>query len=477
METREYDLVVLGSGPAGEKGAVAAATFRKKVAVVEKERVFGGAAANTGTLPSKTLRETAVTLTGFRSRELYGVDLSLRRDATVQDFLYHEKRVIEHERERISANLTKSNIDHFQGQGEFEDPYTIQIKGEQPLRLKAQKILIATGSSPLQPPLFDFPDPRIWDSDQILSLSFMPKRLAIVGAGVIGTEYACIFAALGAQVSLIDGRDRVLGFLDEDIVGALLTSMKNHLAVNFILNERVKECHAQKDADGHVTLTLASGNTVEVDAVLVAAGRKSNTANLNLEKAGVKTGKNGLVEVDENYRTNVEHIYAAGDVIGFPALASTSMDQARKAMTHAFNLPYNVNVGSVLPYGIYTIPEVSTVGASEQTLQKKGVDYVAGRAYYRENARGQIIGDTEGFLKLLFARDDMRLLGASIVGESASDLIHVALMALLANLDSQYFTDACFNYPTLSQMYKYAAYDALRQRDNWGKEEGMRHKA
>jgi NAD(P) transhydrogenase len=454
-----YDLVVIGSGPAAEKGAAQAAYFGKRVALIEKEAHFGGAAANTGTLPSKTLRETAVQLSGFRARGLYGVDLSLRRNATVQDFLVRERQVKASEQARIGANLDRHSVDTFEGVGSFVDPHCVRVTAADGSHqdLGAQVVLIATGSSPRPLDIFPLDDPRVWDSDQILNLQFMPKRLTVVGGGVIGSEYACLFAALGVEVSLIDGRDTLLSFLDPEISAALTNSMQR-LGIKMLMSERVAGCDA---LDEHIVVRLGSGRTLDADAVLIAAGRISNVGLLNLENAGVTPGHRGLLEVNHVYQTEVPHIYAAGDVIGFPALASTSMEQARLAMVNAFELDYKKEVAPILPYGIYTIPEASMAGESEASLTQKGVDYVVGRASYAQNARGQIIGDEEGFLKLIYRVEDMRLIGVHVVGEIASELVQVGLTAMMMEATSQLFIRTCFNYPTLSELYKYATYDAM----------------
>ncbi|MEM7406244.1 MAG: Si-specific NAD(P)(+) transhydrogenase [Pseudomonadota bacterium] len=459
MSAHHYDLVVIGSGPAAEKGAAQAAYFGKRVALIEKEDRYGGAAANTGTLPSKTLRETAVQLSGFRARGLYGVDLSLRRDATVQDFLVRERQVKQAEQLRIRDNLERHQIDTYRGVGSFLSPHEIGVTSTdgQTLRLHADVVLIATGSSPRQPSMFPLEDPRVWDSDQILNLAFMPRSLAVVGGGVIGSEYACLFATLGVEVHLIDGRDRLLGFLDADIANVLSASLER-LGVELVMRERVAACTPYDDT---VLVTLESGLEKHVDAVLVAAGRVSNVELLNLENAGIVPGHRGLIEVNDRYQTRVAHVYAAGDVIGFPALASTSMEQARFAMVDAFELEYKKEAAPILPYGIYTIPEASMAGESEQSLTAQGIDYVVGKARYADNARGQIIGDEDGFLKLVFRTSDMRLMGVHAVGETASELVHIGLMAMMVEAGSQLFIRTCFNYPTLGELYKYATYDAM----------------
>jgi len=458
-----FDLVVIGSGPAGEKGAAQAAYFGKRVAMVERGSAFGGAAANTGTLPSKTLRETSLTLSGFRNRGLYGVDLSLQRQATIRDLMRRETVISATERERIRQNLERHHVTVFRGEATFLDAHTIRVvrAGEPPIDLTAEIVLIATGSSPRRAALFPFGHPRVFDSDAILELDSIPRSLAVVGGGVIGAEYASTFAALGVEVSLIEGRDRLLPFLDGEIAAALQRGMAG-MGIQFCMPRRVARCEASEDS---VTLLLEGGESVTADAVLVSAGRVSNTEALNLEAAGIRCGDHGLLTVDEHFRTSASNVYAAGDVIGFPALASTSMEQARLAMVHAFDLGYKKALAPVLPYGIYTIPEVSMAGETEESLTQKKIEYVAGRATYRQNARGQIVGDPEGMLKLLFAAADLKLLGVHVIGEQATELVHVGLTAILAGATNDLFIETCYNYPTLTEMYKYATYDAMGKRD------------
>ena len=463
MSEERFDLVVIGSGPAGEKGAAQAAYFGKRVALVERGAALGGAAANTGTLPSKTLRETSLTLSGFRNRGLYGVDLSLQRQATIRDLMRRETMIVATERERIRKNLERHRVTVFQGDASFVDAHTVRVSqsGAPPIDLAAEIVLIATGSSPRRASLFPFDHPRVFDSDEILAIGSIPRSLAVIGGGVIGAEYASTFAALGVEVSLIEGRERLLSFLDGEISAALKRGMEN-LGIRFLMPQRVARCEAAADS---VTLALDSGETVTADAVLVSAGRISNIGGLNLEAAGIRCGEHGVLVVDEHFRTSAANVYAAGDVIGFPALASTSMEQARLAMVHAFDLQYKKALAAVLPYGIYTIPEVSMAGETEESLTQKAVEYVVGRATYQQNARGQIVGDPEGMLKLLFAEADMRLLGVHVIGEQATELVHVGLTAILAGATNDLFIRTCYNYPTLAEMYKYATYDAMGKRD------------
>ena len=470
-ETKTYDLIIIGGGPAGIIGAATAKAAHKTVALVDNHRELGGAGVNTGTVPSKTLRETALALSGIKARKLIGVDLALKREATVADFLGHEQHVRAGFNAMVSQQLRADKADVYFGTGVFVDPHTVGVQPGQTrlelvqpsaavgeILLRGESILIATGSSPHRPALFPFGSPEIYDSDTILELDRLPERLAVVGGGVIGSEYACTFAILGATVHLIDGRDVLLPFLDGEVSRALAAAMGRG-GVIVHQKEQVLECRARGAAG--IRLYLSSRTTLTVDAVLVAAGRKSNTEKLNLPTAGVAVGERGLIPVDDHFRTNAPHIYAAGDVIGFPALASTSMEQARRAVRYALGLEVRAGISHLLPNGIYTIPEVSMVGETEESLTNQGVDYVVGRASYQNNARGRIIGDLDGFLKLLFRRSDMKLLGVHIMGEQATEIVHVGLMAMLAGCTAEVFVEACFNAPTLGALYKSATIDAM----------------
>lgn len=457
---QEFDVIVIGGGPAGISGANTAGLFGKRVALAEKLREVGGAGINTGTLPSKTLRETALALSGVRSRKLFGVDLSLRREATVADFMRHMTNVAAQNRRRREEQMRTFNVETFHGAASFVDPHTVRIAPDTLLR--GEKILIATGSSPVRPAEFPFEHPRVHDSDEILEIGVLPKTLAVVGAGVVGAEYACTFAALGVEVHLIDGRDSLLGFLDREISENIERAMAAG-GVRFVWKEKVTQCDAP--AAGDLTLTLTSGATLAVTDVLVAAGRKSNTDDLNLAAAGLTPGKRGLITVNAQCRSEVPHIFAAGDVVGPPALAATGMEQARMAMCVACEVDFKDVVAPILPTGIYTIPEASMAGETEDSLKSKGVDYVVGRARYMDNSRGQIVGDENGLLKLIFARDDMRLLGVHVVGEQATELVHIGLVAMMSGSGAALFNRTCFNYPTLSDLYKYATYEAILKRD------------
>ncbi len=455
-----YDLVVIGSGPAGEKGAAQAAYFGKRVAIVEKTFQVGGAGINTGTVPSKTLRESALYFSGLGQRGLYGVDYTIKQDLTVRDFMYREQEVVKALREVVRQNIERHRIDLIQGAARFEDPHTIAVEptdADFVRRIQGDVVLIATGSAPTQPKNIPFEDERVYDSDEILQMRHLPRTLVVVGAGVIGCEYTTIFAALGIHVTLVDGRDRLLAFLDAETADRLRMQMEL-LGVDVRLRDGVTRVDARPDV---VNLDLKSGDRLAVDAVLFAAGRVGNTRGLALEKAGVDVNDRGLIPVNEHYQTAVAHVYAAGDVIGFPALAATSMEQARVAMCHAFDLKYKTRVAPIFPLAVYTIPEVAMVGETEESCREKGIDHCVGRAAYRTNARGQITGDLNGQVKLVFRYPDKTLLGVHVIGESASELVHVGLMVLLAGGTIDTFINAVFNYPTLGDAYKYAAYDGL----------------
>jgi len=453
-----FDLVVIGCGPAGEKAGAQAAYFGKRVAVVERAPVVGGSCINTGTVPSKTLRESALYFSGLQQRGLYGIDYSLKENLTVHDFMHHERAVVEMERQRILRNLQLHKIELVNGQASFEDPLTLVVHGgRQERRLRAEVILISTGSKPHRPAEISFDDVHTFDSDTFLRMDRIPKSLAVIGGGVIGCEYASIFTALGVDVTLVDGRDRLLPFLDGEIADRLRDRFLG-LGMHLWFNERPVKV---ENTSSGAHLAMKSGKTLEVDAALFAAGRRAAVDGLSLEKAGLTLDDRGYIPVDENYRTVVPQIYAAGDVIGFPALASTSMEQGRVAVCHAFGLKYKQRVASLLPMGIYTIPEISAAGESEESCAQKGIDYCVGRALYENNARGHITGDIAGLLKLIFARRDRKLLGVSIIGESATELIHIGMMVLDRGLPIDEFIESVFNYPTLSETYKYAAYDGL----------------
>lgn len=455
----KYDLVVIGSGPAGEKGAAQAAYFGKRVALVECSAILGGACVNTGTIPSKILRESALYYSGVQQRGLYGVDYSLKDRLTVKNFMHRKDVVVETQREKLRENLAAHKVDLIYGFASFEGPNTVAVHTprNEKLTLHGEVILIATGSAPHRAPEIPFDDEVVFDSDSILQMGTIPKSLAVIGGGVIGCEYASIFTALGVEVALVDGRDRVLPFLDSEISECLRQSLAD-LGVRFYFGERMSQIERTKNS---VRIALQSGKSLEMEAALFAAGRRGVVEKLRLESAGVTLNKRGYIEVNENYRTSAPSIYAAGDVIGFPALASTSMEQARVAICHAFGFQYKQRLASNLPMGIYTIPEISAVGETEESCKEKKIDYEVGRARYPNNVRGQIVGDRTGLMKLIFKKTDHRLLGVQIIGENATELIHLGMMALESGMALDVFIEFAFNYPTLSEMYKYAAYDGL----------------
>jgi NAD(P) transhydrogenase len=462
--TTHYDLVVIGSGPAGEKGAAQAAYFGKKVAIVERAPHVGGAGINTGTVPSKTLRETALYYSGLRQRGLYGIDYSLRDNMTVADFMHREKVVVERERGIIMNNLHRHHIEIFWGHASLKDAHTVQVRAADGdvTELETDCILIATGSSPYQPPDVPFDGRRVLDSDTILRMGFIPKTMAIIGGGVIGSEYASVFSALGVGVTLIDSHDGILGFVDLEIVARLVKRLED-LGLRLLFGEQIVKTEKREH---NVRLTLQSGKELEVDCVLFAAGRQGNSGGMGLAEQGIEINKRGQIVVNDRYQTAIPNIYAAGDVIGFPALASTSMEQARVAMVHAFDLHYKERVSPILPLAVYTVPEISMVGLSEEDCKKQDIPYLVGRTYAEDNARGQIVGDT-GMLKLIFSPDDKKLLGVHLISEMAAELIHIGAQVMATNGTIDAFIQAVYNYPTLSDMYKYAAYDGLGNWERW----------
>ncbi|HZZ83902.1 MAG TPA: Si-specific NAD(P)(+) transhydrogenase [Anaeromyxobacteraceae bacterium] len=456
-----YDVVVIGSGPAGERGATQAAFFGKKVALVEKEAVPGGACANTGTIPSKALRETALAIQQARSRDAHGIELRVSGTVTIPELMGRRGLVTAREHSRIRNHLNSFGVETFRGTASFVDPHQIQVTipdGSTQL-LSAETVLLATGTRPFHPANIAFDHARIYDSDSILMMNAVPRSLAILGGGVAGCEYASIFAALGVHVTLVDSKDRLLNFLDAEVSRAL----QDLLAMSGV--ELYQENRALKleAGDKDVLVTLHDGSRLVCEKVLVASGRIGNVEELKLEAAGLQASERGLLKVNQNYQTAVPHIYAAGDVVGFPGLAATAMEQARVAMTHAAGHNYKQKMTDLLPVGIYTIPEVSSVGETEETLKAKGVPYVVGRARLVDNARANLIGEAVGFLKLIASPKDQALLGVHCIGPNASELVHLGTAVIALGGDLQYFISAVFNYPTLGEAYKYAAYDALDQ--------------
>ena len=463
MDPSTYDLIVIGSGPAGEKGAAQAAYFGKRVALIEKEPppFYGGAAANTGTLPSKTLRETALFLSGFRNRQLEGLEFRWTDAVNIERLLSRRDAVVGREQARIAANLERHGVDTFEGSATFAGPHTVGVSrtGSPQSLLQGEVILIATGSTPFRPPAFRVDDHRVVDSDTILKIRDLPRTMLVVGGGVIGCEYACMFAIMGCKVTLVEARDRILGFMDEELTDALGDQMRR-LGIDLVLNDSVSSV----DYGATLTARLGSGTSLEPDLVLISSGRLGNTSGLGLDRLGIAIDSRGRIEVDGTLQTSVPYVYAAGDVIKGPALASSAMEQGRIAAINAFGLEFRRELSTMLPSGIYTIPECSMVGPTERMLLEREVPFVAGKACYDANARGQIIGDTTGFLKLLFGADDLKLLGVHVIGEGATELVHIGLTAMQLGATAEHFITTCYNYPTLSETYKYATYDALGRR-------------
>ncbi len=458
----DYDLVVIGSGPAGEKGAVQAAYFGKKVAVIERLPVVGGACIHTGTLPSKTLRETALYLSGFRQRDMYGVSCQVRGDVTLPELMSRQEPVIGSEENRLRTNLQRHNVELINGNASFLDEHSLEIVPEDgsPQRITADAVLIAVGSSPYRPSFVPFEDDCVDDSDTILRLPAIPRAMVILGGGVIGCEYGSMFAALGTKITIVEGRDHILGFLDAEI-NELLAQQLARIGIDLQLKKEVVDVGRQK---GVLQCTLNDGTILPCERLLFAGGRAGNTRSLALPRIGVTPDARGLLKVDDKYAVvgaRGGRIYAAGDVIGFPALASVAMEQGRVAMCHAFDISYKTRVAQLFPYGLYTIPEVSMIGETEESAKKKGLDYELGRAAYRNNARGQIVGDIDGMLKLIFNAADKKLLGVHVLGERATELVHIGQSVLHFGGTIDDFIALVFNFPTLAELYKYAAYDGL----------------
>ncbi|QEP43355.1 Si-specific NAD(P)(+) transhydrogenase [Ectothiorhodospiraceae bacterium BW-2] len=454
-----YDLIVIGSGPAGQKAAVQAAKLGKRVAIIDRMESMGGVCLHTGTIPSKTLKEAVLYLSGWSQRGLYGDDYRLKSDLTMQDLQLRLKKTIEREVEVINHQLHRNGIETVQGVASFIDPHLVRVEQAtgKSLQLKGDSMVIATGTHPYRPESIPFDGERVLDSDDILQLQQRPRSLTVVGAGVIGVEYAAIFSAMDVEVTLLDGRQELLGFLDREITDEFIHSLRQR-GVSVRLGETVATMRVDSAA-GQVVTETESGKKIVSEVVLFAAGRSGTTNSLQLDKAGIRVNKRHQIAVNDDYQTEVPHIYAAGDVIGFPSLASTSMEQGRRIACHAFGKPL---VGKLenFPFGIYAVPEMSMVGETEQQLMERGVAYDVGIARLRETARGQIMGIEEGMLKMLFSLEDQRLLGVHILGEGATELIHIGQAVLSLGGGIHYFLDSVFNYPTLAEAYKIAALDA-----------------
>src|SRR5918994_3892274 len=450
----DYDLLVIGSGPAGQKAAIQAAKLGRHAAVVERQHI-GGASVNWGTIPSKTLREAIVYLTGLSQRAIYGDSYRVKDEITIEDLRLRTRQVIDREVDVVRHQLMRNHVELIDGTASFLDPHTIAVSGREQRRLTAENVVIAPGTRPARPPAVEFDDRTILDSDGLLHLDRIPGSIVVVGAGVIGIEYASMFAALGAKVTVVEKRARLLDFCDAQISEGLQYHLRD-LGVVFRFGEEVT---AVDRHDGGALTHLASGKRVAADVVLYAAGRQGQTDDLDLGSVGLAADERGRIAVGPDYRTAVAHIYAAGDVIGWPALAATWMEQGRFAAAHAFG-DEGASMSEVLPIGIYTIPEISYVGRTEEELTDAAVPYEVGISRYRELARGQILGDTYGMLKLLVSPDDRRVLGVHVLGTNATEVVHIGQAVMGCGGTVDYLVDAVFNYPTLAESYKVAALDA-----------------
>lgn len=461
MEANQYDLVVIGSGPAGQKAAICAAKLRKKVAIVEKTRMVGGVCVHAGTIPSKTLREAVLYLSGLRQRTFYGRGYSVKDQIAMQDLVFRAQAVMAREIEVIKAQLRRNQVTTLEGVGRFIDPHSVEVVREDAsLVVRADKIMIACGTRPAHDTQVPVDGKRIFDSDQVHLLEELPRELVVVGAGIIGLEYASMFAAVGVRVTLLDQRPILLDFADREIIESLCFQLRQ-LGTVFRLGEKVVSIGIDEERD-RVFAKLESGKTVHGQAMLYSVGRQANSDQLNLQAAGLTSDGRGKLIVNEHFQTSVPHIYAAGDVIGFPALASTSMEQGRLASCHMFGKPSTMNSHQV-PYGIYSIPEISMVGWTEEQLTQQKAPYEVGRARYAELAKGQMLGDDQGMLKILFNPDNLQLLGVHAIGDRAAEIVHIGQAVLALGGTMEYFRDAIFNYPTLAEAYKVAALDGLNK--------------
>ncbi|MFT5425143.1 MAG: NAD(P) transhydrogenase [Gammaproteobacteria bacterium] len=455
-----YDLLAIGSGPAGQRASIQAAKLGKKVAIVDKSFLIGGVSLHTGTIPSKTLREAVLYLSGWRQRGFYGRSYRTKQYITAEDLTQRLDQTIRGQVETLQHQLFRNYVDVIGGTASFIDPHTLLIEtGDEKREIRAEKIVIATGTTPARPQHIPFDEKVVLDSDGILELKELPHSMVVVGAGVIGAEYASIFSALDIEITLLDGRDKMMDFLDDEIVDEFIHNMRDR-DMTIRLGETVTSI--ERDDRNRAKVKLKSGKQICADMVLFAAGRQGSTGALKVENAGLTADERGRLVVNEHYQTEVDHIYAAGDVIGFPSLASTSMEQGRYAACHAFGAKAVSNV-EFFPIGIYAVPEMSMVGMTEQEARAKDIPYETGTARFREIARGQILGLREGILKMLFSLEDRKLIGVHIVGEGATELIHIgqAVLALGGTLD--YFVTTVFNYPTLAEAYKVAALDAYNR--------------
>ncbi len=455
-----YELIVIGSGPAGEKAAVKAAYFGHKVALVEQSMLYGGAGVVTGTLPSKTLKETALYLSGKYDKGLYGIDRDIAGNATIETFMHRKNYVIETESREVHKNLLRHKIDIFHGIASFEDAHKIHIQSNSPKTISGDFILIATGSCPFHPQNIPFEEKKVHDSDTILNITRFPKSIAVLGAGVIGCEYATIFSTMGTKVYLINRNDKILTFIDKEIVGHLFECMRQD-EIELLFNMNVKQITVPTTEQEELQVVLDNEKVLNVDMFLYAAGRNGNTDSLHLEKVGIEVNERKIIKVNEKYQTIVPNIYAVGDVIGFPALASTSMDQGRVAVAHIFQTKDIEELALIVPYGIYTVPEISTAGISEEQAVEQGIPYNIGVAYHRNMPRGKIMGAEKGMLKLIFSRDELTILGVHIIGHLATELIHEGVNLIKNKKTLLDIIGKVYNFPSLHDLYKYAAYDGL----------------
>ncbi|HWC98669.1 MAG TPA: Si-specific NAD(P)(+) transhydrogenase [Candidatus Sulfopaludibacter sp.] len=457
---QKFDLIVIGSGPAGQRAAIQASKCGQRVVVVEQREIVGGTCINTGTIPSKTMREAVMHLSGFQYQGIYGVNYHVKDKITMADLGFRVNQVIKTEVDVTQSQLSRNGVSVIMARASFIDATHVRVENSRgQADLEGTAIIIATGTKPASCDTVPINGRNIVNSDQILSIPDIPKTLIVVGGGVIGVEYACMFAILGSRVILVEKRPRLLEFADNEMVEALSYHLRDH-RVTMRLNEEVAS--VEETPEGGVVANMKSNKRIMGDALLYAVGRQGNVDELNLAAAGLESDSRGRIAVDKEYRTKVPSIYAAGDVIGFPSLASVSMEQGRLAAAHAFGLKIQSNPATY-PYGIYTIPEISFAGKTEEQLTDEDVPYEVGVAFYRETARGQIRGDTTGRLKLIFHRETREILGVHIIGEGASELLHIgqAVMILKGTID--YFVDTVFNYPTLAECYKQAAFNGVNK--------------
>jgi NAD(P) transhydrogenase len=456
----DFDLLVIGSGPGGQKAAIAAAKLDRRVAIVERPEMLGGVCLNTGTIPSKTLREAVLYLTGVDQREMYGQSYRVKDEITIADLTARTRHVVSRENDVVRSQLTRNRVTILTGTARFTSPTSAEIAGggHRPREVTAANIVIATGTRPARPATVAFDERTIIDSDGILLLDKVPRSMVVAGAGVIGIEYASMFAALGTKVTVVEQRERMLEFCDVEVVEALKYHLRD-LAVTFRFGETVSGVESRPEG---AIASLASGKRIPADTVMYSAGRQGQTDELGLAAAGLEADKRGRITVDEFYRTSVPSIYAVGDVIGFPALAATSMEQGRLAAHHACGLPTHF-AHQLQPIGIYSLPEISFIGKTEDQLTRDCIPFEVGVSRYRELARGQIIGDSYGVLKLLVSPEDRSLLGVHVFGTGATELVHIGQAVMGCGGTIDYLVDAVFNYPTLAESYKVAALDATNK--------------